>query len=186
MMFISKGIPEKGGMTAQLRIVSGWQIYTLFGLDEELWLRGRFDIAETTSPIEEQAVRNMLRIGLVEYSSAEDSEARYALLSRCMIVPAKPSKRNALRRDEKILLEWLTGAGIRLTLPELVFLFSNRIRPKQDLLGEENRQALVECIYSDETIEDGILEAKMAQADKRDNVVDAVLGLLKKKRVVLL
>ena len=186
MMFISKGIPEKGGITAQLRIVSGGQIYTLFGLDEELWLRGRFDIAETASPTEEQAIRNMLRIGLVEYSSAEDSTARYALLSRCMIVPAKPSKRNALRRDEKILLEWLTGAGIRLTLPELVYLFGNRIRPTKDLLGEENRLALVERIYSDETIDDGILEAKMAKAAKRDDVVDAVLGLLKKKRVVLL
>jgi hypothetical protein len=186
MMFISKGIPEKGGITAHLRIVSGGQIYTLFGLDEELWLRGRFDIAETTSPTEEQVIRNMLRIGLVEYSSAEDSEARYALLSRCVIAPAKPGKRSALRRDEKILLEWLTGAGIRLTLSELVYLFSNRVRPKQDLLGEENRQALVERIYTDETSDDGILEAKMAKAAKRDDVVDALLGLLKKKRVVLL
>lgn len=186
MMFISKGIPEKGGITAQLRIVSGGQIYTLFGLDEELWLRGRFDIAKTVSQAEEQAIRNMLRIGLVEYTSAENSTARYALLCRCMIVPARPSKRNALRRDEKILLEWLTEAGIRLTLPELVCLFSNRIRPTKDLLGEENRLALVERIYSDETSEDGVLEAKMAKAAKRDDVVDAVLGLLKKKRVVLL
>lgn len=186
MLFISKGIPEKGGITAQLRIVSGGQVYTLFGLDEELWLRGRFDIAETTSQTEEQAIRNMLRVGLVEYTSADDSAARYALLSRCVIVPAKPSKRNALRRDEKILLEWLTGAGIRLTLSELVYLFSNRVRPKQDLLGEENRLALFERIYTDETSDDGILEAKMAKAVKRDDVVDAILGLLKKKRVVLL
>ena len=186
MLFISKGIPEKGGITAQLRIVSGGQICTLFGLDEELWLRGRFDIAETSSPTEEQAIRNMLRIGLVEYTSADDSAARYALLSRCMIVPAKPGKRSAIRRDEKIILDWLTGAGIRLTLPELVYLFSSRIRPTQDLLGEENQLALVERIYSDETIDDGILEAKMAKAAKRDDVVDAVLGLLKKKRVVLL
>lgn len=186
MLFISKGIPEKGGTTAQLRIVSGGQICTLFGLDEELWLRGRFDIAETTSPTEEQSIRNMLRIGLVEYTSADDSAAHYALLSRCVIAPAKPGKRSALRRDEKILLEWLTGAGIRLTLSELVYLFSSRIRPTQDLLGEENRQALVERIYTDETIDDGILEAKMAKAAKRDDVVDAVLGLLKKKRVVLL
>lgn len=186
MLFISKGIPEKGGITAQLRIVSGGQICTLFGLDEELWLRGRFDIAETTSPSEEQAIRNMLRIGLVEYTSADDSAARYALLTRCMIVPAKPSKRNTLRRDEKILLEWLTGAGIRLTLPELVYLFSNRIRPKQDLLGEENKLALVERIYTDVTSDDGVLEAEMSKAAKREDVVNAVLGLLKKKRVVLL
>ena len=104
MYYISKGIPEKGGITAQLRIVTGGQIFTLFGLDETLWLRARFEVVATATP-EEEAVRKMLRLGLMEYTSMEDPAARYPLLSRCMIVPAKPSKRNALRRDEKILLD---------------------------------------------------------------------------------
>ena len=47
-------------------------------------------------------------------------------------------------------------------------------------------QALVDRIYPDQKIEDHVLEAKMADAAQRDAVVDAVLGLLKKKRVVLL
>lgn len=128
----------------------------------------------------------MLRLGLMEYTSMEDPAARYTLLSRCMIVPAKPSKRNALRRDEKILLDWMLGAGFRLSLAELVYLFDNRVRPTKDLLGKENMQALVDRIYPDQKIEDHVLEAKMADAAQRDAVVDAVLGLLKKKRVVLL
>ena len=86
MMFISKGIPEKGGITAHLRIVSGGQICTLFGLDEELWLRGRFDIAETTSPTEEQAIREKERLEAeirqtrrrVEQAEIACSEAREA------------------------------------------------------------------------------------------------------------
>ena len=186
MYYISKGIPEKGGITAQLRIVTGGQIFTLFGLDETLWLRARFEVVATETPEEEEAVRKMLRLGLTEYTSMEDSAARYSLLSRCMIVPAKPSKRNALRRDEKILLDWMLGAGFRLSLAELVYLFDNRIRPTKDLLGKENMQALVDRIYPDQKIEDGAPEAKMADAAQRDAVVDAVLGLLKKKRVVLL
>ena len=186
MYYISKGIPEKGGITAELRIVTGGQIFTLFGLDETLWLRGRLDVVATESPAEEEAIRKLLRTGLVEYTSEEDPSARYSLLSRCVIVPAKPSKRNALRRDEKILLDWMLGAGFRLSLAELVYLFDNRIRPTKDLLGKENMQALVDRIYPDQKIEDGALEAKMADAAQRDAVVDAVLGLLKKKRVVLL
>ena len=116
MYYISKGITEKGGITAELRIVTGGQIFTLFGLDETLWLRGRLDVVATESPAEEEAIRKLLRTGLVEYTSEEDPSARYSLLSRCVIVPAKPSKRNALRRDEKILLDWLLGAGFRLSL----------------------------------------------------------------------
>ena len=186
MYYISKGIPEKGGITAQLRIVTGGQIFTLFGLDETLWLRGRLDVVVTESPAEEEEIRKLLRTCLVEYTSEEDPSARDTLLSRCMIVPAKPSKRNALRRDEKILLDWMLGAGFRLSLAELVYLFDNRIRPTKDLLGKENMQALVDRIYSDQKIENHALEAKMADAAQRDAVVDAVLGLLKKKRVVLL
>ena len=140
----------------------------------------------TESPAEEEEIRKLLRTCLVEYTSEEDPSARYSLLSRCMIVPAKPSKRNALRRDEKILLDWMLGAGFRLSLAELVYLFDNRIRPTKDLLGKENMQALVDRIYSDQKIENHALEAKMADAAQRDAVVDAVLGLLKKKRVVLL
>ena len=186
MYYISKGIPEKGGITAHLRIVTGGQIFTLFGLDETLWLRARFEVVATETAEEEEAVRKMLRLGLMEYTSMEDPAVRYPLLSRCMIVPAKPSKRNALRRDEKILLDWMLGAGFRLSLAELVYLFDNRIRPTKDLLGKENMQALVDRIYPDQKIEDHVLEAKMADAAQRDAVVDAVLGLLKKKRVVLL
>lgn len=53
MYYISKGIPEKGGITAQLRIVTGGQIFTLFGLDETLWLRARFEVVATATPEEE-------------------------------------------------------------------------------------------------------------------------------------
>ena len=55
-----------------------------------------------------------------------------------------------------------------------------------ELLGPANRQALVETIYSTETIADGILEARMEEAYARDEVVTAVLGLLRKRRIFLI
>ncbi len=186
MLYVSKGIPEKGGLTPQLRIVIGGQTFTLFGQEEELWLRGRLDLARTASEQEAQTVRSLFRSGLVESSAQDDPAARYSLLCRCILAPVKPSKRNALRRDEKIILDWLIGAGIRLSMPELVCLFDHHVRPTKDLLGEDNQQNLLKQIYPDEGEGAETLEERMLHAKTRDAVVDAVLGLLKKKRVVLL
>lgn len=186
MLFISKGIPEKGGISVELRIVLGGQTFALFGLDEELWLRGHFGFAETKSREEETSVQNLLHNGLAEYTSRKDSGARYAILSRCMIIPSEPGKRNALTKEEKILLSWIRDAGFRLSLSELIFLYENRIRPTKNLLGVDNRQALTARLYPDGEIVANVLETRMASSRARDTVVDAVIGLLQKKRVVLL
>ena len=61
MLFISKGIPEKNGISVELRIVIGGQICSVFGLEEELWLRGRLGFAETASRDEEAAIQNLIR-----------------------------------------------------------------------------------------------------------------------------
>ena len=186
MLFISKGIPEKDGISVELRIVVGGRICALFGQEEALWLRGRLGFAETNNRDEEASLQNLLRNGLVEYTSRKDPAARCVILNRCMIVPSKPGKRNALTKEEKIVLEWVSNAGFRLSLAELVFLYENRIRPTKSPLGEDNRQALTDRLYPDGKIETGAMDSGMESSRARDTVVDAVLGLLKKKRVVLL
>ena len=186
MLYISKGVPEKEGISVRLRVINGGQVYTLFGLDETIWLRGRLGFSMTTSIAEELTVRNLMRTGLAECTSGEDSSSRYTILSRCIIAPTRQGKRVALQSEEKYILDWLRGAGLRLSLAELVFLHENGIKPARNLLGEANRQALVERIYTADTIDEQALEAKMEQAGERDDVINAVLGLLKKKRVVLL
>lgn len=80
MLYVSKGIPEKGGLTPQLRIVIGGQAFTLFGQEEELWLRGRLDLARAASEQEAQTVRSLFRSGLIESSTQDDPAARYSLL----------------------------------------------------------------------------------------------------------
>lgn len=71
-------------------------------------------------------------------------------------------------------------------MAELTFLLEKRIAPSENWLGEENRQALTEAIYTQETIFDNVLEAQMEHAQSRDVAVGAVLSLLKKKRIILL
>lgn len=186
MYFISKGIPEKGGVSEALRIVTGGQVCTLFGLDEQLWLLGHRNIAKTTSREQEEAVQRLQQSGLAEYTTREYPTAPYMILIRCLIVPCKPGKRNALTKQEKIVLTWIREAGFRLSMAELVYLYENRIRPAKYLLGEDNRQALADILYPDGKIETNELETKMETSRERKTVVDAVISLMQKKRVVFL
>ena len=55
------------------------------------------------------------------------------------------------------------------------------MEPSDDLLYEENRQALVEKIYTTENIANNILENQMLEAQCRDNVVNSLISLLKKR-----
>ena len=71
-------------------------------------------------------------------------------------------------------------------MPELVCLFDHHVRPTKDLLGEDNQHNLLKQIYPDEGEGAETLEERMLHAKTRDAVVDAVFGLLRKKRVVLL
>ena len=71
-------------------------------------------------------------------------------------------------------------------MAELVFLMDRQVKPELSLLGQENKQALIERIYTSETIFDNVLENQMEHAPGRDRIVRAVLSLLKKKHIVLL
>ena len=117
----------------------------------------------------------------------EDGYDGYRALTQCVLTPAKPQGARAiLSARQKELLLWLTEAGLRLTTAELVFLTEHHVAPQINLLGDRNRQNLTETIYTQETIFDNILEAQMEHAAVRDEVVSALLRLLKKKRILLL
>lgn len=81
---------------------------------------------------------------------------------------------------------WLTKAGLRLSTAELVYLVDRNVAPSEDLLYIANRQALVEKIYTVDTIADNVLENQMESAVLRGDTVQALLRLLKKKRIVVL
>ena len=91
-----------------------------------------------------------------------------------------------MQEKEKVALTWLRKAGLRLSTAELVCLFEKGILPSEDLLYDQNRQALVEKLYSVDTITDGILETQMEHAAKRDAVVEIIQNLIFRKKVVVL
>ncbi len=131
---------------------------------------------------EVKALQQLKRKGLVEITEGDEPVFEYRALTQCVLTPAKPQGvRAILSARQKELLLWLTEAGLRLSTAELVFLTEHHVAPQINLLGDRNRQNLTETIYTQETIFDNILEAQMEHAAVRDEVVSALLRLLKKR-----
>ena len=188
MKYISKGMVVKASTEDLLFVTRCGVDFQLTGEQSALWFNGRLGFAKTQKNVlEEAALHQLSRQGLVAITEDDEPISEYRVLTQCALVPAKPQGLRALLSvREKELLLWLTEAGLRLTTAELVFLTEHHIAPAANLLGTRNRQELTETIYTQETIFDSILEAQMERAAVRDEVVSALLKLLKKKRILLL
>lgn len=187
MIYISKGIAGKASTTELVQVIRGSQSIYLSDMEAGVWLKGRFSFAYSQTPDEERALQRLIRMGLAEAEAEENEDARYWILSRCICCPAKAAKRSfGLSEGEKTILFWLVNAGLRLSTAELVYLLENKVKAKPELLHSDNRQALVELIYTADTIRDNILENKMAAAVCRDSVLRDMLSLLKKKKILIL
>ena len=84
------------------------------------------------------------------------------------------------------ILNWLKYAGVRLSVAELVYLFEHKIEASQEILYTDNRQRLIERIYTKDTISDNILEIQMEYAECRDEVITGLMRLLRKKQLIVL
>lgn len=186
MKYISKGYVVEGSTEHIMRVSHFGREFRLTGVKAALWLNGhgRFDAIDETNNIYRRELEHLRRIGLVEPVEA-NAAGEYRALTRCIIVPTV-KERVFLSRDEKFMLAWMRGAGLHLTMAELVFLSEHRVEPSPELLGEGNAQALTERIYTPETIQDNALEKLMERAKCRDEAVKAVMSLLRKKLAVLL
>ena len=123
----------------------------------------------------------------VEYEQEDTLVSRYRILTRCVLCAAANSNASlTVGRFESSILNWLTNAGIRLSMAELVYLHERQIKPTKDILYTDNRQKLVETIYTQENIFDNILECQMEHATCRDKVTAATMVLLKNKKIVIL
>lgn len=186
MLYISKGMTNKSSGNV-LSISRGNQTYRLNGIAAELWDRGRFGFAQTKNIQEENIINSFVKSGLAESEIENTPLGKYRMLTRCVCCPIKSFRpKFLLGALECYLMTWIYKAGIRLSTAELVYLYENKILPSKELLYENNRQTLVERIYTADNISDNILETQMENVRCRDDVVDAIIGLLRKKYIVLL
>ena len=184
MLYLSKGVLCKNSTTDEVRVARGNTVVTLTGLEAETWLSGRFNMISTDDKEKCSAIRSLYDMGLED---AIDETAQYYILTRCICCPAKTSLiKKPLSNCERTVMIWLDNAGLRLSTAELMYLVENKVKPTDNLFYEENAQALVETIYTKDTIFDNILENQMGHAKCRNEVVCSLLLLLSKKRIVML
>lgn len=187
MKYISKGAVLRPCTEEILYVSRCGREYALTKPMSTLWLEGRFRVSHTISEFEEAKLAHLQNIGLVEVAGDGEATEIYRMISRCIILPAKPklNRRCFLKQSERYLWTWISLSGMHLTMAELIFLASNGVRPDAALLGPGNLQSLTERIYSAEASPERLLDTEMEKAADRDAVVNALLGLLRKKHLVL-
>ena len=186
MKYISIGAVMTEGTEHRLTVCRGMNKFTLTGDHAAIWLNGRLGFAETRKPAEDKALEYLIRIGLA-LKSNDYPIAEYRTLTQCTLVPAdRKHPYLGLPAAEKVVLQWLREAGLVLSMAELIYLIDRNVPLEPKYLGRNNTQTLVERIYTKDTIFDNILENQMERAGMRDKTVDAVLSLLRKKRIILL
>jgi len=186
MLYLSKGAILKKSTLKELNVTLYGTNYLLTGLGIRLWLAGRFRINDAKEGKELIYLKKLQELGLAEISEKNYTEASYDLLTRCIICPAKLKRiRYPLTNQEAQIWKWISQAGLRLTIGELVKLFETGTNPSPELLGSHHAQKLTMLLYKDDLSFDTTLEIKMEQSRYRDTVVDSVLGLLRKKHIIL-
>lgn len=187
MLYLSKGIVIKKSTKQMLCVTRCGTDYMLTGIGARLWLDGRLGVNESEDDQQDMYLKKLQQLGLAELSEETDVLDSYYLLTRCIICPAKlKSVRKPLSYTENKAWQWISKAGLRLTIGEIAKLFTEGLEPIPDLLGKENAQTLTMRLYASDPIFDTTLEIQMEHSPKRDDAVNAVLGLLRKKRIILI
>ena len=186
MKYISIGAVMKEGTEHILDVTHGGAQFRLTGEKARLWLNGRLGFGEVFNPLHLNMLEQLFKMGLVIKCDGSRAE-EFRALCKCTIVPAECDHPYwFLQSMEKTVLQWLRNAGLVLSMAELVYLMDRNVQMEEKLLGSENAQALVERIYTKDTVFNNILENQMERAAMREKTVNTVLSLLRKKRIVLL
>ena len=186
MIYLSKGVVQLKSSIENLWLERGGKQFQLQGAEAAVWLKGRFGFMVTDSEAEEVVMR-LADKDLIEMEEKADSISKYRILTRCVCCPARQRGRisSRLNERERQIYTWLQKAGIRLSVAELVFLQEHQITADSGMFGVRNRQKLIDVIYTKDNIQGNLLEHQMEKAECRNEVVEALIQLLKKKKVLI-
>lgn len=187
MIYLSKGAACLDPVTRRPSVCYAGRVFRLQQNEKKIWDNGRFGFVEPSKQDEIDTALHLEKLGIAGIEQENTAVSRYRLLTGCFFCPVKRNKNfRLLTSDETVLYTWIRYAGLRLTVAELIYLAEHRIEPTEALLHEKNRQALVERIYTTDTIADRVLEAQMESARCRDRITENLMALLRKKYVILL
>lgn len=188
MMYLSKGIECKVKGKRGFFIRHYGRPIELVGEEVLVWKRGRSGFAYTKNPTEVNAVKKLVKRGLAICKDGHTEPDKYDALCWCAIY-ANPRYKFDIRssnKPEKRILTWLRKAEQNLSFSELVCLEDKGIDPKPNLLSRKNSSRLMKIIYPELISMAGDLEVRMKHSPVRKQTVDAVMKLLRRKRVIIM
>jgi len=186
MIYLSKGILLPCSTKNKTIIIHCGKYFELTDAAAKLWLEGQYQINRLQTG-QEKALQTLLGNGLAETADEADEKAVYRILTNC-VVCSKPRRDllSGLSGTEKILMTWISSAGIKLTVAELVYLTEQKIVPTVDLLGETGIRQLIWTLYANQPAIDCILETLMETSPACDETINGILSLLRKKKLVII
>lgn len=185
-MYISKGVIVKKLPHKQLLIYHYREQHRLNEKQAVLWQNGAKDFCQTDTLEDERSVIELVKLGLAEITYVVSLREKYILLKKCLIcvLPKRRSYRRLTHREKQIML-WLTGAGFRLGISELIILIENKIEPIKELLEFKNAAKLRLLLNGSYITIGNPLEIKASVAHCRDEVVSCIISLIRKKKIYL-
>jgi len=179
MLYISKGILNKKRDNGSIDVVRCGKKYNLCASDAQIWLAGRHALTRSAIiPVPLQL------LGLLTWTECDHVVSRYSLLAECAICCYNPARSDVHLSDPAVMvLEWLHKAPLHLTAEELVRISELGLLPERDLLA---RQALIEAIYTNDTIEDHALRIQMQYSPALIQTVSAIEELLQKEYIFMI
>lgn len=182
MYYLSKGLLIEQDGSGSITVEHIGIQTQLDGRYARLWLAG----SQSPERAEEEELRKLSKLDLIGYQDEGDYiQAVYRILIESVMLPRHPAPDIEIPDVPVMMLRWLREAGLHLTIAELVRIHELGLRPVTSLLGEANRQVLVEKIYSHDSIFDGELERRMATSKFLAEVIEAVLLLLHSGKIYI-
>lgn len=188
MMYVSKGILCKRKRRQWILIRQYDCLIKLFGEEAAAWEKGRLGFAYTHHRGEINVIQNLMKKGLVAIESGESEIDKYNLLRHCSIY-SNPKFQFCFKffnKTEKRILRWIKKAGTYLSCSELVALEDKGIKPQAELLYKDNVVKLMKILYPALVSISGDMESRMRYSIYRQSTVNAVMTLLRRKRVIIM
>ena len=186
MFYLSIGV-LLGSSTGNKSVIRcGSKVVELTGKIRQMWLKGRFGIAECDTE-DEGLMKELYEKGLVVVSEENDYDSKYNMFYRCIVSSAKSPLKVGLTEEERTVYQWLRFSPFLLDIADVLSLYERGLNVEGKYIGKYNAQALVKLILEPHgNHKDQRFLDRMFYSQKRDELVDIYLSLLSNGRLILL
>ena len=187
MMYLSRGIATKRKKSNSLYVEHLGESIELSKEQAQMWNRAQFGFVYIDTPMEIATVEILVEKGVAVLETDYGDIPKYYALCKChvLINPKRKPHINRLTNQEQDLYTLIQKVELNLSVPELVFLTNKNIGPNE-LTDRDGLYRVQKIVYSCRAAITGEMETKMRLSRLRNQVVDSLLELLRKKYLIIM